>query len=436
MTLLANDRRGEFTLIDIRSLINMSSSKKFEAGAVIVTEGDNSSEEMYILLKGNVGVYKNYKEANEIQIATLDPGDFFGEMTLFINKSRTATVVALSEAVVLVLNYSNTLEFFKTHPDVTLSFIKTLCLRLDTLNNSYEKLHSQTLPPGGKKTPNQASGSEGNKPVLTTQPSQDQKQESAPKQSPSNNASLFPEGHGQYTLTFDNGNKEFLFEKGFACPNCGHAFKALAVKSSKLTPEQTDRDLRVHYKGIEPLYYDIVICPKCWFSALSDIFKDGIKAKDFINETISPFKAEFALKFGAETDTFTIIAGYYLALLCTQKCYRKPDLIQAKLWLKLSRIYQDCQDDKMELYASQQALDAYLHAFEHISLPLNQYQQLYIMIGELCYKLGDADKARNYFFKAKTDKEGSNVYKRHAEDRLDDIKAVSQQTEESDAAKE
>jgi CRP-like cAMP-binding protein len=58
-------------------------------------------------------------------VATLNEGDFFGEMALFTGEPRTANVVALEETEVLEIGHGAMKRIFETNPDLveSLSFI-------------------------------------------------------------------------------------------------------------------------------------------------------------------------------------------------------------------------------------------------------------------------------------------------------------------------
>ena len=110
-----------------------STAKRFEKNQQIIKEGDKSYS-MYIVLSGMVRVVKNYGEPHQITVANLGPGDFFGEMSLFLLKARTATVVTVEETVVLEINQTNVFEMMGENPQMPYSIIKTLCARIDDLN--------------------------------------------------------------------------------------------------------------------------------------------------------------------------------------------------------------------------------------------------------------------------------------------------------------
>jgi uncharacterized protein (DUF2225 family) len=249
--------------------------------------------------------------------------------------------------------------------------------------------------------------------------------------------SLFPSGHrlSGYHLPLTPRDAKYVYEKNIACPVCEHTFKAYALRSSRLVAERTEYDLRVRYKGVEPLYYDVVTCPKCWYSALADVFQHtGRRVRQAeLDALMLPHKAEIGLNFGLIEDTATLFAGYYLALTCLPACFTEPRLLAGKLWLKLSRLYNDCGDEAMKRYAESNALAAYKAAYEKSRVPAKQMQQLCYIIGELCAAEGDADAARRYFFLAKTEKDGTQVIRRYAEDRLEKLKNAEPKKGQQDA---
>ena len=94
------------TLSD-RQLIEIArclESKVFVEGEVIIRQGD-VGDCFYMISSGEVSV-----QVNHVQVAVLESGSFFGEMSLLSNEKRSATVVALKDTSCLMLSRSNFTE--------------------------------------------------------------------------------------------------------------------------------------------------------------------------------------------------------------------------------------------------------------------------------------------------------------------------------------
>jgi uncharacterized protein (DUF2225 family) len=233
---------------------------------------------------------------------------------------------------------------------------------------------------------------------------------------------LFPEGHGSYKLPIKEQDASCLMLKTAKCPLCKTEFKTQRVRNSKLSLDHTDSDMRSHYRGIEPLYYDVITCPRCLYSALTEMFEKP--EKGILPAELEAIRPGVQIRNGADMDTFSVFAGYYLALLCAPKCFASNALAIAKLYLKLSRIYGDCGDKHMEEELTKKALEAYIGVYEQGDLTGSQEQQLCLIIGELSYKINDMKNALEFLFKAKNITDGAPLLKTQAEDRIFEIRGL------------
>jgi CRP-like cAMP-binding protein len=77
--------------------------RSLRKGQVLFREGD-PGEEMYVVERGTIVVSKNVTGRVEQVLARIGPGDFFGEMSLFGQSPRSATVQAETDAALLVLD--------------------------------------------------------------------------------------------------------------------------------------------------------------------------------------------------------------------------------------------------------------------------------------------------------------------------------------------
>lgn len=203
---------------------------------------------------------------------------------------------------------------------------------------------------------------------------------------------------------------------------CGKNFKYLAIKSFKLVTESTDPDMRVHYKDIEPLYYEVVVCPDCLFSSHSGSFANAPRSTLFLNKNLAEIKPYIDLKDGFARDTNTVFLSFYLALTCAPLRERNAQLTTGNLWMKIARLYDDANDEKMQRFALDNSLNDYTYVYEKLDVDEGKSRQVCAMLGELCYKTGDYNLARKYFFKVKTDRGASAVLKNYADNRISDMK--------------
>jgi cAMP-dependent protein kinase regulator len=74
-----------------------------QAGQVVVKEGDPGNS-MFVVLEGRVAVAREAEGREPVIVEQLGAGEFFGELALLTGAPRTASVVALEDAVVLELS--------------------------------------------------------------------------------------------------------------------------------------------------------------------------------------------------------------------------------------------------------------------------------------------------------------------------------------------
>jgi CRP-like cAMP-binding protein len=100
---------------------------------VIFEEGSIGAE-MYIVHSGRVKVLR--READlEVVLATLGPGEFFGEMALVDDSPRSATAVAAeNDTALLALDKERFLFLVSHQPTFALTIMHILCQRLRPKN--------------------------------------------------------------------------------------------------------------------------------------------------------------------------------------------------------------------------------------------------------------------------------------------------------------
>ncbi len=88
---------------DLEDLAAHMTGRDYPAGVTILREGTRGST-MFIIRSGEIEIKKRKPELGiDLTIARLGAGDIFGEMALLTGAARSATVIAVTAAKVLVL---------------------------------------------------------------------------------------------------------------------------------------------------------------------------------------------------------------------------------------------------------------------------------------------------------------------------------------------
>jgi small-conductance mechanosensitive channel len=97
---------------ELAAIARAAKERRFGKGEEVVTEGREGST-YYVVVSGRLAVRVS---SSPTDVATLGPGDGFGEMSLLTGAPRAATVVALEDCVVLELGREAFAEHFAQHP--------------------------------------------------------------------------------------------------------------------------------------------------------------------------------------------------------------------------------------------------------------------------------------------------------------------------------
>lgn len=110
--LLATPFFGGLPNASLDLLIPMLVERRFDHGATVVAEGE-PGRSMFIVHSGKLAVSKLLDSRRAMRMASLEPGDFFGEMTLLEMQNRSATVVAESPTLLYELTARTLYTYYK-----------------------------------------------------------------------------------------------------------------------------------------------------------------------------------------------------------------------------------------------------------------------------------------------------------------------------------
>lgn len=115
-----------------------------EAGELLFLQGD-PGHTCHIIERGKLRVFVLGEDGRELSVRILGPGEIVGEMALFDDQPRSASVEALEETHTLELHRDVFIQYVRDHPSLALSLLSGLSERLRKVTTDAEELASLTV---------------------------------------------------------------------------------------------------------------------------------------------------------------------------------------------------------------------------------------------------------------------------------------------------
>jgi CRP/FNR family cyclic AMP-dependent transcriptional regulator len=128
---------------DLRQVAQALEEQHFFSGDRIF-EINAHGDKLYILVSGRVGISLDRDPASQNFIATLGPGDCFGEMNLLDDRPRSATARVIEDAVVLSLDKTRLRGLILSYPEISIGMLRSLSLRLREANLRVQSVRPET----------------------------------------------------------------------------------------------------------------------------------------------------------------------------------------------------------------------------------------------------------------------------------------------------
>lgn len=123
---------------DVKDLLEHAVMRTFPRNAIIINEGDDTNS-VYFIASGSVKVFLSDDEGNEVVIANMGVGEYFGEMALEPG-SRSASVMAMEPVRLAVVPMDDFRAFLRSHPDFIFSLLGKLIRRTRVLNRNLKSM--------------------------------------------------------------------------------------------------------------------------------------------------------------------------------------------------------------------------------------------------------------------------------------------------------
>jgi len=129
---------------DLERIAQLAVPRDFEPGEVVFREGD-SSDTCYVVSGGRARAIRSHRDGRTITLATFGPGDIFGELALFEDERRSATVEAIERTSVLGVLGPDMRRLMNEHAEISARLVIALGRRLRETNERLSRQSFQTV---------------------------------------------------------------------------------------------------------------------------------------------------------------------------------------------------------------------------------------------------------------------------------------------------
>jgi CRP/FNR family transcriptional regulator, cyclic AMP receptor protein len=129
---------------DVGRVAEVAVPRSFEAEQVIFREGDDS-DTCYIVRSGHARAVRSHSDGRTITLASFGPGDIFGELAMFDDERRSATVEAVDDLEVVAVLGTDMRRLVRQHPDIAAKLLIAVTRRLRDTNERLTRQSFQTV---------------------------------------------------------------------------------------------------------------------------------------------------------------------------------------------------------------------------------------------------------------------------------------------------
>src|SRR5918994_3942545 len=136
---------AELSSSELDRIGSVAIPRAYPKGVRVFHEGDHS-DACYIVRSGDLRVTREHSDGRAIALATLGPGDIFGELAMLEGEARSASVEVLSECDLLALPAGDVRRLLAATPETTVKLVVALVRRLREANERISRQSFQTVP--------------------------------------------------------------------------------------------------------------------------------------------------------------------------------------------------------------------------------------------------------------------------------------------------
>jgi len=129
---------------DLERIAELAVPRSYEPGQIVFREGD-ASDTCYIVRSGRARAVREHPDGRTITLATFGTGDIFGELAMFEDELRSATVEAVQRTSAVAVLGPDMRRLIVEHPQIAIRLLAALGRRLRETNDRLAKQSFQTV---------------------------------------------------------------------------------------------------------------------------------------------------------------------------------------------------------------------------------------------------------------------------------------------------
>ena len=129
---------------DLRRVAQVAVPRRFASGQVIFREGDES-DTCYVVRRGHCRAIRENTDGRTIALAHFGPGDIFGELAMFDDERRSATIETLDDVSAIAIAGSDMRRLLREHADIAVKLVIGVARRLREANQRLTNQSFQTV---------------------------------------------------------------------------------------------------------------------------------------------------------------------------------------------------------------------------------------------------------------------------------------------------
>lgn len=120
-------------------LTNRAAVRTYPRGAIIVSEGDEGNS-LFLIQSGSVKAFLSDENGKEVVLSTQGQGEYFGDLALFDDEPRSASVMALEQCKVMIITKTQLREAIQEDVEIGFSLLHGLARRVRILTENVRTL--------------------------------------------------------------------------------------------------------------------------------------------------------------------------------------------------------------------------------------------------------------------------------------------------------